>query len=161
MAERPPFVDQTILYEPGGTVRGNCTEAAVASLLGLPLDAVPDFRANSLQPYLFWSAFRRFVRSQGFEPMMLPGDHMPDVLYLASGRSPRGVSHMVVMREGRLIHDPHPSRAGIERVDQVWVLLPKDPATTPRPDPLIDAERVAAARPLGIEQREEGGCRDA
>lgn len=128
MTERPPFVDQTILYSPGATKKGNCTEASVASILGLTLDQVPDFRANGDDALSFWDAFETFINSHGFEVMMLPGDYAPDALYLASGLSPRGVHHMVVMRGGKLVHDPHPSKAGIGRVEQVRILVPFDPA---------------------------------
>lgn len=41
---------------------------------------------------------------------------------------PRGVSHMVVYHDGKLAHDPHPSRAGILEVKRTWVLAPLDPA---------------------------------
>lgn len=123
------FVDQTTFYDPDQPGKGNCTEAAVASILGLPLDDVPNFRADGAEAYKFWSSFRRFIRSRGYEPIMLPGNHMHDALYLASGPSPRGVNHMVVMRAGKMIHDPHPSRAGIGTVEHVWLLVPHDPAT--------------------------------
>jgi hypothetical protein len=125
---RQAFVDQTILYTPGGPKKGNCTEASVASILGLTLDQVPDFRANGDDALSFWDAFETFINSYGFHVMMLPGDHVPDVLYLASGLSPRGVHHMVLMRSGQIVHDPHPSKAGIGKVEQVRILVPFDPA---------------------------------
>jgi hypothetical protein len=125
---RPPFVDQTILYTPGGVKKGNCTEAAVASILGLALDDVPDFRANGDDALSFWDAFETFINSRGFDVLMLDGTWVPDVLYLASGLSPRGVHHMVLMRGGKLVHDPHPSRAGIAAAEQIRLLVPIDPA---------------------------------
>jgi hypothetical protein len=124
-------VDQTILYDPaGGSLKGNCTEAAVASILGVTLSDVPDFRALGDDAGSFWSAFRRFLRHRGFEPLMMPGNYAPEAMYLASGPSPRGVNHMVVMQDGKLIHDPHPSRAGILSVENVWLLVPHSPAYT-------------------------------
>lgn len=123
---RAQFVDQTILYKPGGSEKGNCTEAAVASILGLTLDQVPDFRAKGVEN--FWDEFEDFINSRGFHPLRLDGNWIPDVLYLASGLSPRGVHHMVLMRGGKLVHDPHPSKAGISETNHIWVLVPFDPA---------------------------------
>ncbi|EHK57645.1 hypothetical protein [Allomesorhizobium alhagi] len=124
---RPAFVDQTILYDPATREeRGNCTEAAVASLLGIRLEDVPDFRANGLDQ--FWPSFHRFFRDRGFEAIMMHGTFAPDILYLASGISPRGVHHMVLMRCGLLVHDPHPSKAGIAGPECIWLLAPVDPA---------------------------------
>ena len=125
---RPAFVDQTILYTPGGHEKGNCTEAAVASILGIALADVPDFRANGADAMNFWDTFEAFLNSRGFHPLRLPGNWIPDALYLASGLSPRGVHHMVIMRGGKLVHDPHPSKAGIADPDNIWVLIPFDPA---------------------------------
>jgi hypothetical protein len=126
---RPAFVDQTIFYNPAeGSRKGNCTEAAVASILGLSLDDVPDFSANGDDALTFWNAFEDFINAHGFEVMMLDGSYVPDVLYLASGMSPRGVHHMVVMRAGQLVHDPHPSRAGIAAPEQIRLLVPIDPS---------------------------------
>jgi hypothetical protein len=127
---RPPFVDQTILYNPAdGEEKGNCTEASVASILGLRLEDVPDFRANGVDQ--FWSSFRKFFQSRGFEAVLMPGNFAPETLYLASGISPRGVHHMVVMRDGALVHDPHPSKAGIGDPTDVWLIVPDDPARLP------------------------------
>lgn len=43
-------VDQTILHDPQTGAIGNCMQAAIASLLDLPLDAVPHFAALSEEP---------------------------------------------------------------------------------------------------------------
>jgi hypothetical protein len=123
------YVDQTILFDPANRVeRGNCTEAAVASILGLDLSEVPDFRASGVDA--FWPSFHRFFRARGFEAFRLEGNWSPDVHYLASGISPRGVHHMVVMRAGALVHDPHPSKAGIAEPEHVWLIVPVDPSAS-------------------------------
>ena len=48
--------------------------------------------------------------------------------FLVCGESPRGVLHEVVYLDGKMIHDPHPSNAGITTVKDVFVLVPKDPS---------------------------------
>lgn len=41
----------------------------------------------------------------------------PDVLYTATGDSLRGVKHIVIFQNGKMIHDPHPSNAGLVTID--------------------------------------------
>jgi hypothetical protein len=45
---------------------------------------------------------------------------------LAIGMSPRGVEHVVVWGPDGLVHDPHPSRDGIE-ARQFWAIEPPIP----------------------------------
>jgi hypothetical protein len=47
---------------------------------------------------------------------------------IASGPSPRGVQHAVVMLDGEIVWDPHPSRDGILRVTDIWEFTPGNPA---------------------------------
>ena len=43
---------------------------------------------------------------------------------LAGGVSPRGVKHFVVVKDGQLWHDPHPSRAGlVGEVEEYCILI--------------------------------------
>ena len=51
-------------------------------------------------------------------------DCMPEVPHLMSGVSPRGFGHRVVGIGGRLMFDPHPSRAGLLTVYSVGLLVP-------------------------------------
>lgn len=120
------WIDQTSFYDPSIRANGNCTEAAVASLLGIGLDDVPRFRDAGPGPEDFWDAFDAFFAGRGLEVVCLPGNHAPDCLYLASGKASRGCSHMVVMRGGKLAHDPHPSREGVAQIDRVWLVVPRD-----------------------------------
>ena len=126
-------VDQTAFFDPATPRSGNCTEAAVATLLGLRLDQVPKFADAGPDVSDFWDAFENFLTAQGFYLMRCEGNFVPDCLYLASGPSSRGCQHMVVMRGGKLYHDPHPSREGITAVDHVWLTIPIDPRSLPRP----------------------------
>lgn len=118
-------IDQTQLHTE--SMRGNCTEAALASLFELGIDDVPQFSEMNESgrwyiEFVNWCARRGIELYRFDEEMCFAG------YYLASGPSPRGVNHMVVMKDGALAHDPHPSRDGIERVDCVYVFLPLDPA---------------------------------
>lgn len=50
-----------------------------------------------------------------------------DRIVIAAGMSPRGVRHCVLWQRGAMIHDPHPSRAGLaEAPDEVWLIEPTE-----------------------------------
>ena len=99
-------------------------QAAVVSLLGLPLSEVPHF-AESNDVTTTWEAFYDFFEERGYLCLLQTVKYSLDCAYLASGISDRGVSHMVVMCGGQLLHDPHPSRGGIKSVDHTYVIIPK------------------------------------
>lgn len=48
----------------------------------------------------------------------------PDTPYMASGMSSRGVQHVVIYMNGKLLHDPHPSNEGLLKVDYYTYLIP-------------------------------------
>lgn len=125
-------IDQTILA--GDPKRkGNCVAACVASILGLPLDRVPHFiefgiaygDSDDVQAVSsgnnWWAMMLGFLAGHGLWVTELEKvtDADPDEYLLVAGMSPRGVLHQVVYREGRLWHDPHPSRAGVLDVREV------------------------------------------
>lgn len=127
-ARKDKFVKQTRFHDTAKTEGGNCGEAAVASILGITLIDVPDFRINGRDAEAYWSTFKRFIRSYGYYPYMVPnGQLVLPVMYLASGPSSRGCKHMVVMQDGKLLHDPHPSDEGLLSIDLLHILIPFDP----------------------------------
>lgn len=100
-----------------------CVQAAVATLLQLPLDQVPDFHQAGPEAADFWEAFIEFLDSKGFDHHYHPDpDHRPSELYLASGTTHRGTKHMVVMYEDQLVHDPHEDDTGLTKIEYVHVL---------------------------------------
>lgn len=118
-------VDQSKLYRPDAAHRGNCFPAALASLLDVPLWMVPPFeemRAEVWEPrtqeWLHRCFGLQLVREFPEDNRLLPE------FYIASGYSPRGVRHSVIYSRGALVHDPHPSRAGIQAVEWTWHLAP-------------------------------------
>ena len=123
-----------------GFPRGECVRAGYASLLGLPLEAVPRFdpEANAATggvPQQFRE--RQFLRglglllvevSSGDDDRPLPGEVLasaPPVFHPMTGLSPRGFSHRVVGHGGRVVHDPHPDRTGILYCNIVGFLAPR------------------------------------
>lgn len=141
-------VTQTLLAErEDGHTRdglpGNCIQACVASLLNLTLDEVPHFAV-----YTDWfGAMRRWARERDgdftYFPFPVPEEYAEtweiwadwgranNAHVILSGPSPRGPFwHVVVGNVDReVVHDPHPSRAGLVEVrDAIVYCSPYDPA---------------------------------
>lgn len=103
--------------------RGNCLQAALASVFDLELDQVPHFVA--LDEDVWWEAFWRWCRDRNIalnyerthdeDGEHIPGAWVPlGMPYLMTGPSPRGdFSHVVVAQDHELLHDPHPDGTGL------------------------------------------------
>ncbi len=110
---------------------GDCLAACAASLLDLPLSAVPNFAVADED---WWHpSFCGWAEERGLlvQCASLPGEAKrlppPGTLCIVGGQSPRlQALHAVVMERTeagwRLVHDPHPSGAGIvgDPVDAEW-----------------------------------------
>lgn len=117
-----------------GDMKGNCFAACIASLLELELATVPNFCVDHHSRW--WDVLNDWLEPRGFVAIMLEGaemQHYRSAYVIASGPSPReGVSHSVLYRNGELVHDPHPSRAGLLEVRDVIVLVAIDPMGSTR-----------------------------
>lgn len=128
---------------------GNCMQAAVASLLELPLDEVPHFAAATGGEDAWWVSLLDFLDSRGFwlARMIEP---KADALGLCAGKSPRGDwEHLVVYRGDALAHDPHPSRDGVTEATEFWYLVPYEPklsTTSPGGAPQAPAADAVESR---------------
>lgn len=117
------FQDQTTFGGPGSPIeeRGNCYSACVASILGLPLENVPNFCAIDddwfvkANEWLHENCGVVVLSFSGEDPLVNhQQEYGESVVYIATGRSPRGDwHHSVLWKNGCVLHDPHPSRAGI------------------------------------------------
>lgn len=118
-----------------GSENGNCFAACLASILELPVDEVPNFcetedwveRTNKwLEPRgLFFLA----VGIPEEEAVLL---HLNRAGYhVIIGEGPRNCPHSVVGFAGRMVHDPHPSGAGLERNLEYGFLIPLNPSRLP------------------------------
>lgn len=125
------FVDQTVFTVPGG----NCFSACIATLLDIPLDAVPYFMGDFSEPgEAWWLRFLAWLKPRGFWAINIAcppgGDWWPDGAYILNAGSPRGEwDHSVVAVGREIVHDPHPSRAGLVRLErqQATILVPFEP----------------------------------
>lgn len=144
------FVDQT-RFHAEGELPGDCYAACLATLLGCSIEEVPRPEMDERVSWIrYWPRIADFLHSRGVHLLHLPGTgdwnennadggtpiakiwttsqfwECAPVYAIASGKSPRGpFDHSVVVDVNRgIVHDPHPSRAGIETCTSVEFLLP-------------------------------------
>lgn len=119
-------VHQTLFGGPNGdrSQIGNCYPSCIASLLDLDLADVPHvYQLHPTDDEAAMQEMLDWLRTRGLSSMSFGWSdwvqrYMHGSLCVISGKSPRGgFNHAVVgeiTREGwRLVHDPHPSGAGI------------------------------------------------
>lgn len=132
MRDASTFVDQDRFGASGNPPgeRGNCFQVCMAALLGLPLAEVPHFYDTDEPVEIQQAAIQRWLHQRGWFWFCLGWDWVRDqikaetppfprhALLIVSGTSPRGNwAHAVIGRVHatgwELVHDPHPSKAGI------------------------------------------------
>lgn len=121
-------VDQEFKNEPEIGQHGDCQRGVIASLLDLPLADVPHFlQVARGDAEKYWEGIQGFLRAHGFTYLTTGrtwnffGDD-GDVYHEISGPSPRGNGqyHAVAGRNWVIVHDPHPSRAGLAGDPNEW-----------------------------------------
>lgn len=120
---------------------GNCGEACVASILEIELSDIPmlhnpddptdgETYCRNLRNFLseFGLSYIDIAMSEGHDPE----DFFKDCWVIAVGKSLRATEdwhkHGVVWRNGEIVHDPHPSGAGLEEIAMYGVFIKMDPA---------------------------------
>ena len=126
-------VDQTKLHNPP-VVNGNCMNAAFASILEIDIEDIPHFEdmpehgEGTKNKKSWFPALLDWLEGLGFHLLRWNEEVYLPSFFIANGTSPRGVKHSVVYKGTEMVHDPHPSRDGIEKITSVWALLPLNPA---------------------------------
>ena len=117
-------VDMTITHDPPNSI-GDCFRCCIASILELAAEDVPHFYDGEaffdesgvvgLQRLQDWLAKRglHFLEIEWKADYLHNWDKQLSFHYTMSGISPRGHQHAVVGFGGKMVHDPHKSRAGI------------------------------------------------
>lgn len=116
---------------------GNCMMACVASITEIPLDELPDLRTEAdLVGKSWWYVSEKALAKNGW--IILWHEVEVDKLIppgwsIANGDSPRGITnkdgspvgHSVVVFDGELKHDPHPSDSGLDGPPYSYYILIK------------------------------------
>ncbi len=142
---------QLHVVTPGSPLRGSCFQTAIACVLDLPIDLVPNFwtlywdrneednickilqskegdtfgKELSISLNLWDIVLKNWLMAKGLEQNYIDPNILdvwlknnPDVPYLVSGKSSRGVGHVVIYQNGKMIHDPHPSNEGLTEINE-------------------------------------------
>jgi hypothetical protein len=118
-------VDQSLAHDPANGVWGDCMRACIASLLDLPIERVPHFFDGGCNGAVFDKRVSDFLGDRGLIEFSIPASaasrahYSREFHHLMYGYTERGTYHAVVARCGLVVHDPHPSRAGIIQDDRV------------------------------------------
>lgn len=133
---------QTLLVEDGKV--GDCWRCCIAAILGIPASDVPHFA--QIQSITHKNSFEQLAQEWLNErglwlvtagylhfPATWEREHeLPPII--AVGPSPRSTKmhqhHAVVMVEGDLVYDPHPSNAGLTAITGQY-FIGKHPHLTP------------------------------
>lgn len=82
-------------------------------LMGWKIEDAPEFKVFHHEVDLDYSHLVGNELSVDGQMEILRGKY-----YLVSGDSPRGVKHICIYQDGKLIHDPHPTGEGI--INHLW-----------------------------------------
>lgn len=132
-------VDQSIMHDPANGQWGDCMRACIASLLALPILDVPHFNEGGPRGLEFDRRVRDFLAQHGLiEVRIHSKTSQAHVIqgtchHLIYGYTERGTYHAVVGLNGKVVHDPHPSKTGViedDRIEHAFLVFtgskPKD-----------------------------------
>ena len=120
-------VDMTVMHDPENGAIGDCFRCCIASLLDMQPEQVPhfmDYPWDDPDGGKWFRHLNQWLRDKGLAYIEINvdpqqpwkwGDFVQcgfDPWYIWSGESPRA-RHSTVAQAGILVHDPHPSRAGL------------------------------------------------
>lgn len=116
---------QRFSHRPEQGEYGDCYRTALACLLDVDRDSVPNFGEHYDDIRAFYAAADAWLRERGLRrvEVAFQGDLAtvfasqaamnPGVYYLLGGQSDRGWNHSVVGCGGEIVCDPHPSDTGL------------------------------------------------
>lgn len=113
---------------------GNCLQAALASVLELPLEEVPHFCFDATEDdadsrwFVTMNAWLRERFGLSVVYLTIGNSWKPEGYHLMSGTSPRGSMHETVGFKGEIVHDPHPAGGGVSGDILVGIFYVSDPA---------------------------------
>ncbi|HEX7866574.1 MAG TPA: hypothetical protein VF555_16580 [Variovorax sp.] len=124
-----------VMQDTFGRDDGNCFSACLASIFEVPLSEVPNFFLTAGdEANAWWAAVRDWLRPRGFGVIGLQlGDEVGlldefEGWLIVTGESARDIHHATIWRDGKMVHDPHPSQCGIRHPQWINVLYPLDPS---------------------------------
>lgn len=117
-------VTQRFLTSGADPIPGDCLSAAVATVLELPLDAVPHFalfRGYGDLALTMWADVHGHVAIRSYT------DQVPDERSVVIGTTRTNGYHAVVGEHGAITWDPTPGGDGLFHIEEVITFAPKIP----------------------------------
>lgn len=121
-------VDQEFINDPENSQIGDCFRACIASVLEVPIAAVPHFALLGNR----WSRVADFYcESLGRELLWADGVPPDNLNAIVTVQSPRNsdIKHSVIYFNGVMVHDPHPDKTGGKPTGGYFYLIPDLPST--------------------------------
>ena len=116
-------VDQIFVHDPDRGQVGDCVRACLATLLNRALLDLPHFAQDYPDVLELNRAINDWLRAEhGLHLIEIDYESFQDwldfnvagsVRHIIYGYSPRHIRHAVVGIDGVMVHDPHPSKAGL------------------------------------------------
>ena len=116
----PKYTTQTI-FGP----KGNCFSAVVADIFGIPIcEAFYIFKKRRQKSWV--GAMNAWAAKKGFAALFISPKSglVPTGLHVMVGTTVRKTHHAVLGKNGTMVHDPHPDRSGIIKIDYYVVFIP-------------------------------------
>ncbi len=112
---------------------GNCFNASLASILELDLDQIPNYDGRTDSGW--WRKYNIWLTKEfGLSMVHLSAKGCKswfidecNTFCLCSGKSARGLEHSCVGIGGKIVHDPHPSDAGLLEIKDVILFVANKP----------------------------------
>ena len=109
---------------------GQCFRACLATLLGLEIEQVPRMKVSRGR---WLMRLRRFCRMRGYD--LIHTDrisfHSPAPMIVGGPVHRRGSWHAIIVKNGRILHDPFPGeRQGLSAWRDYYLLVPLKPNGT-------------------------------
>lgn len=119
-----------------GEACGNCLQASLASILELPLSAVPHFcnlyAYGEAEGGSKWQERMNDWLDENFHlrVIYMPASYAwtPTGYHLRDGISPRGSMHVTVGFNGQTVHDPHPEGGALTGNIEYGIFVSTNPA---------------------------------
>jgi len=124
--------------------QGNCFQASIASIFEIPLeeafDCIPHYRKDDMgkpiDKSLEFIEFNKWLSKYGFQSIYIQAFPLPrmttlrgtHLLEVESSTLKKGETHMVVIRDGEVVHDPNPNAKEVGKTVGVYLIVPMDPA---------------------------------
>lgn len=125
---------QTSFGGPNDPDPGNCWSTCIAMLLGMDTKLVPNFCGQFRDDDGLWyRKANEWLADRGVALMTFNTDPVKwgpayaDAVCIASGPAARGHNHSVLWQSGKLLHDPHPSDAGLIEAVDFDIVVVKNP----------------------------------